>query len=250
MSKRVRTILVLSLSLSLLSAPSLLASSFANDRANEKANVQKTNVQKVNTQKSSKAEKSAKNGKCASTTAIGHAPVDVAVPEKVMTARQISRLMKQIVLETNCGEIVIQPNYRARVALTAMNALIRGGFYEMSLCHRLTTEGIFVLQCGDPTATGRGGPNFTYGVENLPAAVEDNYPAGVVAVANSGTANSNGSQFFIVYEDTTLPPNYTIFGRVIRGLEIVKMVAKAGTKDGSGDGTPKQTIAIERALTR
>lgn len=239
MSKRVGTLLVLTLSLSLLSAPTFLASASANERVNERVN-----------ERANKAEKSAKNGKCATTSAIGHAPVDVPVPEKVLTARQISRVMKQIVLETNCGEIVIQPNYRARVALTAMNTLIRGGFYEMSLCHRLTTEGIYVLQCGDPTATGRGGPNFTYGVENLPEAVKDNYPAGVVAVANSGTANSNGSQFFIVYEDTTLPPNYTIFGRVTKGLDIVRMVARAGTKDGSGDGTPKQTIAIERALIR
>ncbi|MGA0866624.1 MAG: peptidylprolyl isomerase [Candidatus Nanopelagicaceae bacterium] len=210
--------------------------------------VSKVKVEKAN--EVNKSSKSAKNVKCESTTAIGHAPVDVPIPDRVMTARQVARAMKQIILETNCGEIVIQPNYRARVALTAMNALIRGGFYDMSLCHRLTTEGIYVLQCGDPTATGRGGPNFTYGVENLPTASEDNYPEGVVAIANSGTANSNGSQFFIVYEDTTLPPNYTIFGRVIKGLDIVKMIARAGVKDGSGDGTPKQTIAIERAFIR
>jgi peptidyl-prolyl cis-trans isomerase B (cyclophilin B) len=158
--------------------------------------------------------------------------------------------MKQIVLDTNCGDIVIQPNYRARIALTAMNALIRGGFYDMSLCHRLTTEKLFVLQCGDPTATGKGGPNFTYGVENLPELVESNYPEGTVAIANSGTPNSNGSQFFIVYQDTTLPPNYTIFGRVIRGIDIVKMIAREGTKSGTGDGAPKQVIAIERAWIR
>lgn len=200
--------------------------------------------------KPQKVSKSIKNERCKPTDAVGHAPTDVVIPERVLTAREIARTMKQIVLDTNCGDIVIVPNYRARVALTAMSALIRGGFYDMSLCHRLTTEKLFVLQCGDPTATGRGGPNFTYGVENLPELVEGNYPEGTVAIANSGTPNSNGSQFFIVYEDTTLPPNYTIFGRVIRGLDIVKFVAKEGTKNGSGDGTPKQVIAIERAWIR
>ena len=239
MKKRIGFVLAVALLL-----PSMnLSVAYADGHRASKVKIEKAN-------QSNKASKSSKNIKCGSTTAIGHAPVDVPIPDRVMTPRQINKMMKQIVLETNCGEIVIQPNYRARVALTAMNALIRGGFYDMSLCHRLTTEGIYVLQCGDPTATGRGGPNFTYGVENLPTASEDNYPEGVVAIANSGTANSNGSQFFIVYEDTTLPPNYTIFGRVIRGLDIVKMIARAGVKDGSGDGTPKQTIAIERAFIR
>lgn len=239
MKKRVGFALIFVLTFSLSSN----VSASANQAVNNKAKVEKVN-------QVTKTPKAAKSGKCGSTTAVGHAPNDVPIPDRVMTARQITRTMKQIVLETNCGEIVIQPNVRARVALTAMNALIRGGFYEMSLCHRLTTEGIFVLQCGDPTATGRGGPNFTYGVENLPAAIENNYPEGVVAIANSGTANSNGSQFFIVYQDTTLPPNYTIFGRVTKGLDIVKMVARTGVKDGSGDGMPKQTIAIERASIR
>ena len=200
--------------------------------------------------KPQKVNKSVKGERCKPTDAIGHAPTDVVIPERVLTSREIARAMKQIVLDTNCGDIVIQPNSRARIALTAMNALIRGGFYDMSLCHRLTTEKLFVLQCGDPTATGRGGPNFTYGVENLPDLAESNYPEGTVAIANSGTPNSNGSQFFIVYQDTTLPPNYTIFGRVIRGIDIVKMIAREGTKNGTSDGAPKQVIAIERAWIR
>jgi peptidyl-prolyl cis-trans isomerase B (cyclophilin B) len=248
MKKRIGLALIAALLLSSVSAISASANEKSNNSNNSSNSNSKTSVQKAN--QVNKASKSAKSARCESTSALGHAPIDVPIPDRVMTARQVARAMKQIVLETNCGEIVIQPNYRARVALTAMNALIRGGFYDMSLCHRLTTEGIFVLQCGDPTATGRGGPNFTYGVENLPSASENNYPEGVVAIANSGTPNSNGSQFFIVYEDTTLPPNYTIFGRVKKGLDIVKMVARAGVKDGSGDGTPKQTIAIERASIR
>jgi peptidyl-prolyl cis-trans isomerase B (cyclophilin B) len=69
-------------------------------------------------------------------------------------------------------------------------------------------------------------------------------------MANSGRPPANGSQFFIVYEDTTLAPSYSIWGRVIKGMDIVKAIAKAGTKDGSNNGMPKQTIAIERALVR
>jgi len=113
----------------------------------------------------------------------------------------------------------------------------------------LTTNIIFVLQCGDPTGTGKGGPNFTYRDENLPQAVEANYPAGTVAMANNG-ANTNGSQFFIVYEDTSMDPDYTIWGRVTKGLEIVKAIAKEGVVDGTSEGLPKQMIAIERVRVR
>lgn len=203
----------------------------------------------------SKSTKTVKSGKCAPTAAVGHAPTDIEIPERVMTTRQASRTIKQIVLETNCGEIVIRPLYQARLALTAVNALVRSGYYDKSLCHRLTTEGIFVLQCGDPTATGQGFPNFTFNqLENVPEDEADNYPSATVAMANSFDRITGqyimGSQFFIVYEDTYLPPNYTIFGRVIKGLDIVKMIAKTGTRNGSGDGAPKQVIAIERALIR
>jgi peptidyl-prolyl cis-trans isomerase B (cyclophilin B) len=130
-----------------------------------------------------------------------------------------------------------------------LSTLINGGFYNRTLCHRLTTEGIFVLQCGDPTAKGTGGPDFRYGDENLPLAGDDNYPEGIVAMANSGQKNTNGSQFFLVYKDTTLGPNYTIWGRIISGLEIVKYIAEGGEKDGDADGVPIRTIAIEKAFT-
>lgn len=198
-----------------------------------------------------KQVKSTKAIKCQATTAIAHTPVDVPMPKKVMTARQLKKMMKLLVIETNCGNIVIEPFIdQARVTLTAVTTLARGGFYDKSLCHRLTTNGIYVLQCGDPTATGGGGPSFTFGVENLPNNVANNYPEGVVGMANSGRPDSNGSQFFIVYKDSTLPPNYTIWGRVISGLDVVKEVAKSGVKDGSTDGNPKQVIAIERITTR
>lgn len=182
---------------------------------------------------------------CKSTKAKGHAVKNVTPPEVKGPFKN-----KVINLSTNCGEISIEAfGVDAPVTVTAITALAKGGFFDKTLCHRLTTEGIYVLQCGDPTATGRGGPNFFYNDENLPLATEGNYPAGTVAMANSG-ANTNGSQFFIVYDDTSLPPNYSIWGKVIGGLEIVKAIAKEGVVDGKSEGLPKRKIAIEKVKIR
>jgi peptidyl-prolyl cis-trans isomerase B (cyclophilin B) len=106
-----------------------------------------------------------------------------------------------------------------------------------------------VLQCGDPTATGTGGPGFELPDENLPTADGVNYPAGTVAMANAGPGTS-GSQFFIVYEDTTLPASYTIWGEVSSGLDIVKKVAEAGVAGGGTDGSPAAPIGIEKAVSQ
>jgi peptidyl-prolyl cis-trans isomerase B (cyclophilin B) len=102
-----------------------------------------------------------------------------------------------------------------------------------------------VLQCGDPTGSGSGGPGYQFGEENLPADAENNYPAGTVAMANAGPG-TNGSQFFLVYEDTTLPPSYTVFGTITEGLDVVRTVAEAGVEGGGGDGAPAQPVSIER----
>lgn len=104
------------------------------------------------------------------------------------------------------------------------------------------------LRSLETTATGSGGPDFRYRDENLPAAGENNYPEGTVAMANSGP-NTNGSQFFLVYKNTTLGPNYTIWGRIISGLEIVKFIAEGGVKTGGVDGAPFRTISINEART-
>lgn len=149
-------------------------------------------------------------------------------------------------LQTNCGEIVI--DLLAAEAPTTVNSfrfLAEEGFYDGTACHRLTTEGIFVLQCGDPTGTGSGSPGYEFGIENAP---EDGlYPAGTVAMARASEPESNGSQFFIVYEDTMLPTEgggYTIFGQVTEGLDVVEAVAAAGAEGGS-DGPPVQPISLE-----
>ncbi len=182
--------------------------------------------------------------KCTATKAAGHAPKKVAPVQKPLT-----KLAKSFTLTTNCGVISITTvGNKAPWTLTELATLAKGGYFNNSLCHRLTTEGIYVLQCGDPTATGSGGPGFQYPDENLPANAPNNYPAGTVAMANSGPG-TNGSQFFLVYADTNLGPNYTIWGKITKGLEIVQAVAKAGVKGGGGDGTPAQTIALLKVTT-
>ena len=182
---------------------------------------------------------------CKPTTAKAHTVKNIIPPEVKSPFKN-----RTFTFTTNCGEIVIQANGKgAPITVTALAALANGGFYNKTLCHRLTTNIIYVLQCGDPTGTGMGKPNFSYRDENLPQAVQTNYPAGTVAMANSG-ANTNGSQFFIVYEDTSMDPDYTIWGRVTKGLEIVRAIAEAGVADGSTNGMPKQTIAIEKVRVR
>jgi peptidyl-prolyl cis-trans isomerase B (cyclophilin B) len=156
----------------------------------------------------------------------------------------------QIVLDTNCGPIVISTLAKLAPATVASEVfLAKQGYYDKTPCHRLTTSGIFVLQCGDPTGTGSGGPGYTVPDENLPTAAGVNYPAGTVAMANAGPGTS-GSQFFLVYEDTTLPPNYTIWGTVTSGLDLVQAIASVGDAGGTGDGAPTQPVVIERATVR
>ena len=179
--------------------------------------------------------------KCTPTKAVGHAEMKVKPAEKPST-----KLPKTFTLTTNCGTIVITTvGKKAPWTLTEMSTLAKAGYFDGSLCHRLTTAGIYVLQCGDPTATGRGGPGFSYPDENLPANALNNYPAGTVAMANSGPG-TNGSQFFLVFADTSLGPDYTIWGKITKGLDIVQAIAKAGVKGGGGDGTPNTTIALTK----
>lgn len=181
--------------------------------------------------------------KCTPTKAMGITPKKIATPKKVLT-----KFPKKFTLVTNCGNIVISSvGAKAPFTMTSIAALAKGGFYNNTLCHRLTTQGLFVLQCGDPTATGSGGPEFTYPDENLPANKKNNYPAGTVAMANSGP-NTNGSQFFLVYANTTLAPSYTIWGTITSGLDIVKAIAKAGAVGGAPDGKPAKAIAIQKVL--
>ncbi|MBK9724925.1 MAG: peptidylprolyl isomerase [Actinomycetales bacterium] len=134
-------------------------------------------------------------------------------------------------ITTNCGALTIDLyGDKAPKTVSSFRLLAEKDYWKNTPCHRLVTSGIFVLQCGDPTGTGSGpGPGYSYGIENAPA--DGKYPRGTLAMARTQDPNSNGDQFFIVYKDTTLPTDgggYTIFGKVVSGLEIVDKVAAAG----------------------
>ena len=137
---------------------------------------------------------------------------------------------------------------KAPQAVANFLSLAGNKFYNGVSCHRLTTAGIFVLQCGDPNGDGSGGPGYNWGpIENAPG--DNVYQEGVLAMARvGGNASSMGSQFFIVYKDSTIPSDnvggYTVFGKITKGLSGLDKVIKAGTEDGSGDGKP----AIETKL--
>ncbi len=140
-------------------------------------------------------------------------------------------------------------------AVASFVTLASEGFFDDTQCHRLTTENIFVLQCGDPDGTGQGGPDYRFGpIENAPA--DDFYPAGTLAMARvSGDGFSMGSQFFIVYEDTFIGSDqaggYTVFGRVTAGLdELVSGVIDQGVVDEAADGRPVADARISRITIR
>ncbi|HEY6276891.1 MAG TPA: peptidylprolyl isomerase [Streptosporangiaceae bacterium] len=147
---------------------------------------------------------------------------------------------------TNRGTVVIDLlNAKATCTVNSFVYLAAKKYFNNTTCHRLTTSGIFVLQCGDPTGTGTGGPGYKFANENLAGA---RYTAGTVAMANAGPG-TNGSQFFLVYRNSlSLTASYTPFGTVVKGLGIVQNVAKAGTNNanGPGDGHPKEKVIIER----
>jgi peptidyl-prolyl cis-trans isomerase B (cyclophilin B) len=147
---------------------------------------------------------------------------------------------------TNCGILEVELyGDEAPVTVSSFRHLAAADYWADSPCHRLTTQGIFVLQCGDPTGTGRGAPGYTFGIENPPP--DGHYPPGTLAMARSQDPESNGGQFFIVYEETELPTKdggYSIFGKVTHGMDIVDRVAEQGVDGGGADGPPAAPISI------
>jgi len=134
-------------------------------------------------------------------------------------------------------------------AVASFVSLAQTDFFAGLTCHRLTTAGIFVLQCGDPAGDGSGGPDYRFGpIENAPE--DDVYPAGTLAMARlSGDGSSMGSQFFVVYEDSTIPSDaaggYTVLGRITSGLDDLRSgIVEAGTEGGAPDGAPAVPTTI------
>jgi peptidyl-prolyl cis-trans isomerase B (cyclophilin B) len=164
-----------------------------------------------------------------------------------------------LTMDTNLGAIKATLDL-SKVPCTAASFahLSSKKFWDNTKCHRLVNEASFkVLQCGDPFATGKGyretdgqgGPSYTMAEENLPTDTNKPYPAGSIAMANTGQPGSTGSQFFIVSEDTKLPASYTLLGTITTGLDIVKGVVKAGDdgafKAQAGGGHPKKELDIK-----
>lgn len=140
-------------------------------------------------------------------------------------------------------------------AVASFISLAQEGYFDNTSCHRLVTAGIFVLQCGDPTGTGTGGPDYRFGpVENAPA--DDIYPVGTLAMARvGGDGNSMGSQFFIVYDQSFIPSDnaggYTVFGQVTSGLDQLTVdVVGQGVQGGVADGTPVANATISTITIR
>jgi peptidyl-prolyl cis-trans isomerase B (cyclophilin B) len=166
---------------------------------------------------------------------------------------------RDMTINTNLGTIVVRMDLaKAPCTAASFTYLAEKHFFDNSSCHRLVNNSgadqqsgqakdFHVLQCGDPTGTGQGGPTYQFDNEYVPTDQRPAYPAGVVAMANSGP-NTNGSQFFIVFGDTILPADYTLFGTVVQGLDIAKDVGAAGddgafAKDAGG-GHPKKKITF------
>ncbi|MER5889750.1 peptidylprolyl isomerase [Streptomyces sp. NPDC001941] len=177
-----------------------------------------------------------------------------STPEPKMAVDRTAKYVMD--LKTNVGAVkVTMDAAKTPRTVNSFKHLADKGYFDGTKCHRLTTEGIFVLQCGDPKGDGTGGPGYTIPDENLGAlgkAGSDGkvtFPAGTVAMANTMQPNTGGSQFFLVYKDTKLPPQFTPFGTFdAAGLKAVQDVAKAGVAGDAKDGAPKKPVTIEKAV--
>jgi peptidyl-prolyl cis-trans isomerase B (cyclophilin B) len=148
-----------------------------------------------------------------------------------------------VVVSSNAGDIPATLDADTTpCTVNSFVSLADQGYFDGTTCHRLTTQGIYVLQCGDPTALGSGGPGYSFEDE---LSGKETYDAGTLAMANAGP-DTNGSQFFIVYEDSQLPPSYTVFGHIDdTGLKLVREIAEKGTDSGAPDGAPKEPVEID-----
>lgn len=180
---------------------------------------------------------------------------DVGLPPTGTEPRSGTQTMT---ITTNLGVITAKLDL-SKVPCTASSFthLASKKFFDNSKCHRLVTEGLKVLQCGDPSVTGKGyretdgtgGPTYRFAEENLPTGRRPAYPEGVIAMAKTQEPSSTGSQFFIVFADTELDPSYTVLGKVETGLDIVKQVGAAGHDNAfgqqAGGGHPKKEVIIQ-----
>lgn len=172
----------------------------------------------------------------------GSEPAKEATPppaDPTVTGKQ------NVTIATSAGDIKAVLDAGATpCTVNSFVSLAEQGYFDDTQCHRLTSGGLSVLQCGDPSATGAGGPGYAFADE---LTGKESYTAGTLAMANAGP-NTNGSQFFIVYKDSIgLPPSYTVFGKIdTASIRIVQKIAAKGSDDanGPGDGAPKEKVTI------
>ncbi|WP_209325661.1 peptidylprolyl isomerase [Brevibacterium renqingii] len=178
-------------------------------------------------------------GTCSYPSDSGAAAKDVAAPDE--TPQATGEVGAAIA--TSAGDLAITLDAEGTpCTVNSFLSLAEQKYFDDTDCHRLTTEGIFVLQCGDPTGTGSGGPGYSF-ADELDGS--ESYPAGTLAMANAGP-DTNGSQFFVVYDDSSLPPDYTVFGTLDEAsTKTVADIAAKGTDSGAGDGAPKEKVTIE-----
>jgi peptidyl-prolyl cis-trans isomerase B (cyclophilin B) len=184
-------------------------------------------------------------------TKSGTAAKDVGIP--VFNAAQAAKPYTATI-HTNRGDVVFTAlTAKAPYTTFSFEYLAGKNYFNNTNCHRLVTSGIYVLQCGDPSGTGQGGPGYAFQDENLnyfgPAGSSGTvtYKAGTVAMANSGPG-TNGSQFFLVYKDSPLGPNYTPFGTITKGMDVLQAIAAQGngpTDQTTQNTPPKEKVTIE-----
>ena len=175
-------------------------------------------------------------------------PVNLPSTTEVPTSGSV-----RYVLQMTEGEVTItMDRAKAPCTVNSFVSLAGQGYFDRTRCHRLADSGIFILQCGDPTGTGRGGPGYQFANENDGT---ESYTRGVVAMANAGPG-TNGSQFFLVWDDSTSlnrVPNYTIFGTMdAASRDVVAVMAAEGQDGSNADGTgrpnnPSEIISVTPA---
>lgn len=180
----------------------------------------------------------AAGGECAWVES-GQAPAkDVELPG------QPGDLPQQAVIATSAGDVTITFDTEKRCTVASFASLVEQGYYDETPCHRVSTPeaGYGILQCGDPTGSGSGGPGYTIPDE---LTGDETYAAGTLAMANTGAPDSGGGQFFLTYADSGFPPAYTEFGTIDdAGIAVLEKIADAGTEGGAPDGPPAEPVEI------
>jgi len=180
----------------------------------------------------------------AQTPVVEESPMPVSQSQSVKSYNKAEQVYKEGVkysatLHTSVGDITIAFDNNTPVTTNNFLFLAGQGFYENVIFHR-TIPG-FMIQGGDPTGTGSGGPGYKFADEEFTG----EYTRGTVAMANAGQ-NTNGSQFFIMHQDVALPPSYVIFGHVTAGIETVDKIAAGKTiQDGQENSRPENPVKIE-----